>query len=456
MANQYEDRLGTAKMLPLIIKMTLPAVAAQLVNMLYNIVDRIYIGHIPDVGTNALAGIGVTSSVIILIAAFAQIVSGGGAPRAATALGSGDRVKAGKILGNGFVLLIVFTFITTIPTYIFMRPLLLVIGASDVTIDYATEYLSVYLIGTLFVMFSTGLNTFINAQGRSGIAMLSTVIGAVLNIVLDPLFIFVFDMGVKGAAVATVISQACSSLWILCFLFSKRASLRIEIKYMKPEKEILASIFSLGIASFVMASTESLVGFVLNGKLQTFGDMYVSALTVMQSAMLIISVPLTGFAQGFVPIVSYNYGHGSSARVKQCFKISAIIMFAFNFILSMLMIIFPAATASIFTSDEQLIDTVAEYMPIFLSGMTIFGIQRACQNMFISLGQSKISLFIALLRKVILLIPLVLILPNFMGVTGVYAGEAIADATAAICCGVIFSVKFPKIIKQMDVKDVAA
>lgn len=451
MNNVYEERLGTDRMLPLVFKMALPAVVAQLVNLLYNIVDRIYIGHIPGIGTLALAGIGVAGSIIILISAFSAIVAGGGAPLAAIALGQGNRQHAGRILGNGFVLLLLFTVLTSALAYIFMKPILLFTGASEQTLGYATDYLSIYLIGTLFVEVSVGLNTFINTQGRPGIAMWSVVIGAVLNILLDPLFIFVFDMGVKGAALATIISQAATALWVLLFLTSSRASLQLETRYMKPDRKVIGAILALGASPFIMASTESLVGFVLNGTLKTFGDIYVSALTVMQSAMLFVSVPLTGFALGFVPIVSYNYGHGNRERVKECFKIAMTVMFLFNFALMMFMILFPSVIASAFTADEELIGTVKEVMPVFLAGMTIFGLQRACQNMFVALGQAKISIFIALLRKVLLLIPLALILPRFMGMIGVYSAEAISDATAAICCTIIFAIQFPKILNKMTV-----
>lgn len=449
MSNVYEERLGTDPMLPLVFRMALPAVAAQMVNLLYNIVDRIYIGHIPHIGTDALAGIGVTSSVIILISSFSAIVGGGGAPLAAIALGQGDRTRAGKILGNGFVLLILFTLFTSLLTYVFMKPLLMFIGASEHTLGYAVDYLSVYLLGTLFVELSVGLNTFINTQGRPAIAMWSVLIGAFLNIVLDPLFIFVLDMGVKGAAVATILSQACSAVWVLSFLTSRKASLPLERKYMKPDKRIILSTLALGISPFIMASTESLVGFVLNSSLKDFGDIYISALTIMQSAMLFVSVPLTGFAQGFVPVAGYNYGHGNKKRVKQCFKVVLTVMFSFNFVLIVLMILFPSVVSSAFTTDERLISTVEDVMPVFLAGMTIFGLQRACQNMFVALGQAKVSVFIALLRKVFLLIPLALILPHFMGVMGVYAAEGISDATAAICCTVIFAIQFPKILKKM-------
>lgn len=407
--NAYEERLGTDRMLPLVFRMALPAVAAQIANLLYSIVDRIFIGHIPGIGTDALAGVGVTTSVIILISAFSAIVGGGGAPLAAIALGQGDRERAERILGNGFILLVSFTVVTSLSAYAFMKPLLLFTGASENTIGYATEYLSIYLLGTIFVQTATGLNSFISIQGRPGIAMCSILIGAALNIVLDALFIFGFGMGVKGAAIATVISQACSAVWVLRFLFSSEASLNLSHKYLKFNSSITLSILGLGISPFIMASTESLVGFVLNGSLKQFGDIYVSSLTILQSAMQFGSVPITGFAQGFVPIISYNYGHGYTARVRECFRISLITMFSFNAAVMLFMIIFPGQVASMFTS---------------------------------------ISLFIALLRKVILLIPLALILPRLWGVKGVFAAESMADATAAVCCTIIFMMTFPKILKK--------
>lgn len=446
--NAYEERLGTDRMLPLVFRMALPAVAAQIANLLYSIVDRIFIGHIPGIGTDALAGVGVTTSVIILISAFSAIVGGGGAPLAAIALGQGDRERAERILGNGFILLVSFTIVTSLSAYAFMKPLLLFTGASENTIGYATEYLSIYLLGTIFVQTATGLNSFISIQGRPGIAMCSILIGAALNIVLDALFIFGFGMGVKGAAIATVISQACSAAWVLRFLFSSEASLNLSRKYLKFSPAITLSILGLGISPFIMASTESLVGFVLNGSLKQFGDIYVSSLTILQSAMQFGSVPITGFAQGFVPIISYNYGHGYTARVRECFRISLITMFSFNAAVMLFMIIFPGQVASMFTSDALLKDTVRQMMPVFLAGMTIFGLQRACQNTFVALGQAKISLFIALLRKVILLIPLALILPRLWGVKGVFAAESMADATAAVCCTIIFMMTFPKILKK--------
>lgn len=447
--NVYEERLGTEAMLPLVIKMSLPAVAAQVVNLLYTIVDRIYIGHIPGIGTDALAGVGITTSVTILISAFSAIVGAGGAPLAAIALGQGDRVRAGKILGNGFTLLMLFTCLTSLTAYLLMRPILFLTGASPQTYPYASAYLSVYLLGTVFVEIITGLNSFINAQGRPAVAMRAVLIGAALNIALDPLFIFTFGMGVRGAALATILSQACAAAWVIRFLTSEKASLRLERRYMRIEKRVVLPILGLGASPFIMASTESLVGFVLNGSLERFGDIHVSALAILQSAMLFASVPLTGFAQGFVPVASYNFGHGDRRRVKECFRVALTVMFSFNLLLTLAMILFPRTVASAFTADARLVETVGQMMPIFLAGMTIFGLQRACQNMFVALGEARISIFIALLRKAILLVPLAIVLPHFLGVEGVYAAEAISDGTAALCCVALFAWRFPRILAKM-------
>ena len=444
-----DEKLGTERMMPLVFKMALPAVAAQLVNLLYGVVDKIYIGHIEGVGGEALAGVGITTSVIMLIAAFSSLVGGGGSPLAAIQLGKGNREEASRILNNGFVMILFFSFICTTVPYFIMDPMLRIAGAEADTLPFARDYLSIYLVGTVFVMLASGLNMFISCQGRPGIAMLSVIIGAVLNTALDPLFIFAFGLGVKGAAIATVISQAVSASWVLAFLFSKKAELRLDPKLMKPRLAIIGRISALGISPFVMASTESLVGFTLNGQLRTYGDtLHVAALAVMQSAMQIVSIPLAGFGQGIIPILSYNYGHGKNDRVKECFKISAMVMFSVNLVGILFMILCPGLIGRMFTDDAGVIAIVKQFMPIFLLGMTIFGIQRICQNTFVALGQAKISLFIALLRKVILLVPLAYLLPLWMGVTGVYAAEAIADATAAILCTTVFIISFPRILQK--------
>ena len=450
MDNRYEERLGTQKMLPLIMNMTIPAVTAQLVNLLYNIVDRIYIGHISGIGTDALAGVGICNTLIIIIAAFAQFAGGGSAPLASIELGKGNREKAEGYLGNTLTFLMIFSGLLMILMYAFMNPLLRLTGASDVTIVYAVPYFSIYLAGSFFVMVNIGLNSFISVQGRPRIAMITTLIGAALNIILDPIFIFTLKMGVAGAAIATVISQAVSAVWIIHFLVSGKATLRIEKKYLRPDPILIRSMAALGVSPFIMASTESLIGFVLNRKLADYGDIYISALTVMQSTLQFINVPLTGFSQGCIPIISYNYGHKNIGRVKEAFRILLIVQVVYGLMLVMMMMFFPGLFARIFTKDALLISTVEKIMPVFVAGMSIFGLQRACQNTFVAVDEAKISVFIALLRKVFLLIPLALILPHFMGVMGVFSAEAIADATAAICCTIIFIVKFPKILKSCE------
>ena len=447
---QKNDFLGRDPIGRLLWRMSLPAIVAQLINLLYNLVDRVYIGHMPEDGALALTGVGVCLPIIMIVSAFAALVSNGGAPRASMAMGKGDYDEAEKILGNSVALQIVISAVLTVLLLLFYRPLLLTFGASENTIGFASDYMKIYAAGTVFVQLTLGMNAFITAQGFAKYGMLTVLIGAAANIVLDPIFIFWFDMGVKGAALATILSQACSAWWVLGFLCSDRASLRLQKCYLKFDRRIVGGMLALGVSPFIMASTESLVGFVLNGSLEKFGDIYVGALAILQSAMQLVSVPLTGFAQGFVPVASYNYGHGDRQRVKDCFRIVLTVMFSFNFVLMLLMICFPTVVASAFTNDPELIATVEHVLPLFLAGMTIFGLQRACQNMFVALGQARISIFIALLRKVILLVPLALVLPRFCGVEGVFMAEAVSDATAAICCTLLFFWQFPKILRKMQ------
>lgn len=447
--NQNKELFAEAPMGPLIFKMALPAVMAQLVNVLYSIVDRIYIGRIPGEGTEALAGVGLCGTIIILISAFAQFAGGGAVPLASIELGKGEKAKAQAYLDNCFLLLLLFTALTTVAGFIFMRPLLIAIGASQYTLSHAESYLRIYLCGTIFVQLALGLNNFISAQGHPITAMVSVVIGAVLNTILDPIFIFVFGMGISGAAVATIISQAVSAVWILHFLCSEKAALRIRFSGFHPDTEVMKKILALGASPFTMASTESFIGFVMNGSLAAFSDLHVAALTIMQSALQFVSIPLNGFGGGCIPVLSYNYGHRLPKRVKEGCKILFTLMFSVNIVCISLMILFPAQVASLFTADAELIALTKQYMPLFLAGMTIFGLQRSCQNTFVALGQAKISLFIAVLRKIILLIPLVLILPHFVGVSGVYMGEALADAIAACLCTTIFVFRFPKLMKEI-------
>ncbi len=447
MTGNRENRLGEEPMRRLLLRMSLPQIAAQMVNLLYALIDRMYIGHMPGEGAAALAGIGVTGSVLLLIAALASIVSGGGAPLAGIALGGGDREEAGRILGNGAFFLFAASLCTAVPVWLLAEPILRLIGASEETLPYALDYLRTYLLGTGFVMTASGLSTFISLQGRPGMAMLSVIVGTVLNLLLDPLLIFTFEMGVRGAALATVISQAVSAAMVLLFLVSGSATLRLEKQYLRPRRSVLRRVFSLGVAPFVMGSTESLIGFVMNGGLSRFGDVYVSTLTILQSSMQFVSAPLNGFGQGVSPVISYNYGHGDRARVRQAVRILFSVMCTVSFVMFLLMILFPQTVAGFYTDDPILIAFVGRYMPLFYLGMTIFGMQRACQTIFVATGQARISLLIALLRKVFLLVPLALILPLFMEATGIYAAEAIADGTCAILCMILFIRRFPAIME---------
>lgn len=448
--NTASDRkLGTENIWRLIFSMGIPTLVAQVINVLYNIVDRIYIGHIEGIGATALTGVGLTMPIIVIISAFSSFIGGGGPPLAAIALGKGDREKAEKILSNGVTVLICLSIVLSVVFFIIKKPFLYLIGASDATFPYADEYLSIYLLGTVFVQITVGLNTFITAQGRSNIAMLSVLIGAVMNIILDPIFIFVFGLNVKGAAIATVISQAFSAAWVLRFLTSKKADLRIKKKFLKPQAAVVKSVAALGISPFVMQSTESLISIVMNSGLQKYGgDLYVGSLTIMQSVMQIMTTPVSGFAQGIAPIISYNYGAGNTDRVKTTFRRLAALMFGYTSLIALAAILFPQIFAGMFTSDAELIRLTSRILPIFVCGMLIFGLQMACQNTFMALGQAKISLFIAMLRKVILLIPLSLILPRFFGVMGVYYAEPVSDITAAVTCVILFSLNFKKILSH--------
>lgn len=444
-----DNKLEKMPLGKLIVSMALPSVAAQLINVLYNIVDRIYIGKIPDVGVTALTGLGVSLPVITLIAAFAAFAGMGGAPLSAIELGKGDKDKAEQILCGSFVLILIFSIVLTIFFMIFKTPLLYWFGASENTIGYAEDYLNIYLLGTIFVQTALGLNTFISCQGNAKTAMLSVLIGAVLNIILDYVFIFIFELGIKGAALATIISQAVSAVWVLRFLFSKRSVIKIKKKNFKIKPSIVKKILTLGISPFIMQSTESFIIIILNSGLKKYGnDFYVGSLTVMQSVMQLIVVPIQGITQGVQPIISYNFGAKNYDRIRKTFKTTLAIALTATLFLGASAVIFPEILARIFTDDIQLIEIINTYMPVFMCGMCIFGIQMACQATFMGLGQAKISLFMAVLRKIILLIPLALILPIFFGVSGVYLAEPIADFTAATVTGTVFMFSFEKILRN--------
>ena len=448
MEQSNEQRLGTLPIPKLMISLAIPSVIAQIINVLYNIVDRIYIGHMADVGDIALTGVGVTFPIIMLISAFSYFVGSGGAPLASIQLGRQNKEKAEQILGNGTSLLILFSIVLTLFFFFFKTPLLYLFGASNSTIIYANDYLDIYLLGTIFIQLSLGLNLFISSQGQAKTAMLSVLIGAVTNIVLDPIFIFGLHMGVRGAATATVISQAFSAIWVVSFLSSKRSAIRIRLRYLKPDFEIIKHIASLGISPFIMQSTESLINIVLNHSLQLYGgDIYVGSMTIIQSVMQLIVVPIQGFTQGVQPIISYNFGASQFDRVKKTFFYTVITTFLLTTLSCILTTKFPTFFARFFTDKESLIFIVGEVMPIFMSGIFMFGIQMGCQTAFMGLGQAKISLFLALLRKVILLVPLAILLPLIYGtVTSIYYAEPISDILSATIAGILFFVTRKKIL----------
>lgn len=444
-----EDMMGTEKISVLMTKMAIPSVIAQVINILYNIVDRIYIGHIPSASADALTGVGVAFPIVTFISAFSAFVGAGGAPLSAIWQGKGDKDKAEKILGNGVTMLIFFSVVLMGVFYAFMRPLMYLFGASDNTIGYGVTYISIYLIGTLFVELALGLNPYIISQGAAKTGMVSVVIGAVINIVLDPIFIFVFNMGVAGAALATIISQFVSAVWVVGFLSGKKAVLKIRLKNLKPDFQIIKNISALGVSPFVMRSTESLVSIALNSGMQTYGgDLYVGSITIMQSVMQFFSAPLGGFTQGVQPIISYNFGAGKFDRVKKTYRSMIGVSTAFSLAGALFIMVFPGFFASLFTNSEALIALCAQKMPLFVSGMLLFGVQMGIQPTFMALGQAKLSLFIATLRKIILLVPMAFILPVFFGTEGVYMAEPISDFTSAAVATILFMVNIKKILTK--------
>lgn len=451
MNGKQDERLGTMPVGKLILSMSVPAVAAQLINVLYNIIDRVYIGHIEGYGDMALTGVGVTFPILMLISAFSAFAGMGGAPLASIRLGKKDYRGAEQILGNSAGMLFVFSIVLTLFFMIFKTPILYAFGASDVIIGYARDYITIYLVGTIFVQFALGLNIFISGQGRARTAMLSVLIGAITNIVLDPILIFGFHMGVKGAALATVLSQALSAAWVIRFLISDKSVIRLKPSNMRIQTGIVKQIAALGISPFIMQATESFVSITLNSGLQRYGgDLYVGTMSIMASVMQLIVIPIQGIAQGVQPIISYNYGAGNASRVKETVWKLLSSCFVGTFLLAGIAVVKPEIYAGIFTDNQSLIALTCKVMPVYFLGITIFGLQSACQSTFLALGQAKVSLFIALLRKVILLIPLAVILPKFMGVMGIYMAEPIADIISVIITGTLFFVTFKRIIKEIN------
>jgi putative MATE family efflux protein len=450
-----KEMLGTAPVGKLLFKLALPTVVAQLINMLYNVVDRIYIGHIPEVGDLALTGVGVCMPIIMIVSAFAALVGSGGAPRASIFMGKKDMDSANKTLGGCFGLQIIVSVILTAVLLIWNRDLLLAFGASANTIKYATEYMSIYGIGTSFVQITLGMNAFITAQGFTKISMISVLVGAVANIILDPILIYGLDMGVRGAALATIISQALSCAWGISFLCSKRSILRLEPKNFIPSPKIVWPCVALGTATFIMQASESVISICFNSSLLNYGgDIAVGAMTILTSVMQFALLPSQGIAQGAQPILSFNYGAKNAERVKQTYKILLKTCLVYSVTVWTLVMLMPSVFVSVFTPDTELVAFASKALRIYFSGMILFGIQISCQMTFVSLGNAASSVIVAVVRKFVLLLPLIYIMPNIIGdrTIGVYIAEPIADIVAVIFTTILFVFQFKKAIKKIEVQ----
>ena len=451
--NQDKTFLGTEPVGKLLLKLSVPTVIAQLVNMLYNIVDRIYIGHMPGDGSLALTGVGVCLPIIMIVSAFAALISTGGAPRASIFMGKNDHESAEKTLGSCFTLQILVSLVLTAVLLIWNRPLLLAFGASENTIDYAVSYMNIYAIGTIFVQLTLGMNAFITAQGFAKTGMLTVLIGAVCNIVLDPILIFGLNMGVRGAALATVISQGVSCVWVVSFLMGKKTSLRLKAQNMRIDMKLLAPCIALGLSAFIMQSTESIISVCFNSSLLKYGgDIAVGAMTILTSVMQFAMLPLQGLAQGAQPISSYNFGARNAARVRQTFFALLKASLTYSVILWGGIMLFPKAFAGIFTPDAELLAFTAKALRIYCGALFIFGIQIACQMTFVSIGNAPCSIIVAILRKFVLLIPLIFILPHILPdrTMAVYTAEPVADTLAVIFTMVMFGTQFRKALKKLE------
>ena len=450
---QDKTFLGTEPIGKLLVKLAVPTVVAQLVNMLYNIVDRIYIGHMPGDGSLALTGVGVCLPLIMIISAFAALVASGGAPRASIAMGKGDHDLAEKLLGGCFTLQIVISAILTAVMLICSRDLLLMFGASENTIGYAADYMRIYAIGTLLVQLTLGMNAFITAQGFATTGMLTVLIGAVANIALDPLFIYGLGMGVRGAALATVISQGLSCVWVICFLRGKKTLLRLKRENLLVSPKLILPCVALGLAAFIMQSSESMISVCFNSSLLRYGgDVAVGAMTILSSVMQFAMLPLQGIAQGAQPISSYNYGARNADRVRQTFRLLLRVCLVYSMVLWAGIMLFPRGFAGIFTPDAELLDFTARALRIYCAMLFLFGIQIACQMTFVSIGNAPCSILVAVLRKFVLLLPLIFLLPSLLPdkVTAVYLAEPVADVIAVTCTALLFSRQFKKALAVLE------
>ncbi|MBQ2259654.1 MAG: MATE family efflux transporter [Spirochaetales bacterium] len=454
MNNNNREFLATEPVGKLIWKLSIPTVCAQIINMLYNIVDRVYIGHIPETGALALTGLGVCFPLLLVVSAFASLVCAGGAPRASIFMGKKDYEMAEKTLANSFVLLIIISLSLSVILSIWHRPLLLAFGASENTIEYASAYMKIYSLGTIFVQLTLGMNAFITAQGFTKISMMSVLIGAISNIILDPIFIFGLGMGVQGAALATVLSQGISMIWVLSFFFRGKGQLRLRRKYMKLESKVILPAVALGTATFIMQSTESIISICFNSSLLKYGgDIAVGAMTILASVMQLIMMPTQGFGQGTSPVISFNYGAGNSSRVKEAFRTLLKINLSFTIIAWSFMMLFPKVIVSMFATDAALVEFTSRAIRVYLATICLFGIQMSCQNTFTAIGSAFSSILVAVMRKIVLLIPLIYILPAIFTedkTTAVYLAEPIADFLSVCFCSALFYKQFKKAMDQIS------
>lgn len=447
------EQLKSGRILPLVLKLTVPAVVAQLITFLYNIVDRMFVAKIDEVGMDALAALGIVLPITLIIQAFANLVGLGGSPRASIKLGENDKAEAARIFNTAFVLLTSVGIVIGLIAFFSARQIVVLFGCPDSAVGFAESYLRIYSAGTVFVILAQGLNPFITAQGYSVTAMLSVLIGALVNIALDPLFIFVFGMGVNGASLATVVSQFISFVWIIGFFFTKRSMFKLSVTCMKPDAKRIFGILSLGISPFIMTVTECAIQVVFNVNLNfaTNGDKdYTAALTVMLSALQLISLPLNGLGYGMQPFVSYNYGRGDAARLKSGVKCVTAVAFAFAAVVWTVSMAFPQLYAYLFSASDTVKEIVVEYTPLFLMGSVMFFVQMTLQNINVALGQARSALILAVLRKVVILIPLCFVLTHYCGYKGVYMSEGIADLVAGLITATVIFVTFPKVFKARE------
>lgn len=452
--SEDKDFLATEPLGKLLLRLSLPTVTAQIINMLYNIVDRIYIGHIPDSGALALTGVGVCMPLIMIISAFAALVGNGGAPRASIFLGKGDHESAEKTLGNCFFVQIIVSIVLTVVLLLSNRTLLLAFGASENTISYSVDYMNIYALGTIFVQMTLGMNAFISTQGFAKISMLSVLIGAIANIILDPVFIFGLGLGVKGAALATIFSQAMSCIWVLHFLTGKTTFLKIRKRNFRLQASIILPCLALGLSMFIMQASESVISVCFNSSLLKYGgDIAVGAMTILTSAMQFAMLPLQGLGQGAQPILSYNFGAKNVDRVRATFKLLLKVSLAYSTVMWALVMLFPGAFASIFTNETELLSFTAHALRIYLACILLFGIQIACQMTFTSIGCAKASIMVAVMRKFVLLLPLIFILPHVFTkdpTSAVYMAEPVADFFAVTFTSILFSSEFKKALNTPE------